>query len=604
MRRFLLITLMGLTQLFFQKATAQSSKEKNTAFSQLLERYYNDRMKLVPLEATNNGEPNLNDQLYAEFTDSYRAKLKGFFSRYQSAVLKIDRKKLDADDRISYDIFEKEMDVTLNGLAIGYFSNKVLYPDHRYMPFNQFGGLPLWLGQLGSGEGAQPFKTVKDYNDWQKRATAFSTWADSAIVYFRKGMVAGVVLPEVLVVKMIPQMEAMIVSDPTKSLFYGPINKLPGTFSKEEQEKLTGEYIKLIKEQLVPAYNKLAEFLKTEYLVNARKSTGIAAIPNGDKEYRWLIRFWTTTDKTPDEIYHTGLSEVKRIRGLMDSVRQAVGFTGDLQAFFAYMKTDRQFMPFKTPDEVLGAYRAVEARITPNLKQMFNNVPKTKFEVRQTEAFRAASASAEYNLGLPDGSRPGIFYVPIIDAAKFNVTTGIEGLFLHEAIPGHHYQLSLQLENEKLPKFRRFYTPGAYVEGWGLYSESLGKELGVYTDPYQYMGALGKEMHRSIRLVVDAGMHSKNMTREQAIQYMMSNMPLSEAGTIAEIERYMAIPAQALSYKIGALKIQELRRKQEKQLGSKFNLATFHDAILGDGPMPLNILEKKMDAWAINQNQQ
>ena len=345
---------------------------------------------------------------------------------------------------------------------------------------------------------------------------------------------------------------------------------------------------------------KLANFLKTEYLPKARKSTGIGAVPGGDKLYRWLIRYWTTSDKSPNEIYTTGISEVKRIRGLMDSVRQTVGFTGDLKAFFAFIKTDPRFMPFKTPDEILNAYREVETRIAPNLQRMFNNVPKTKFEVRQVEAFRAATSSASYTAGVPDGSRPGIFYVPIIDATKYNAT-GIEGLFLHEAIPGHHYQLSFQNENENLPKFRRFSAYGAYAEGWGLYAESLGKELGVYTDPYQYMGALSKEIHRSIRLVVDAGMHSKNMTREQAIQYMMDNMPLDEKGSIAEIERYMAVPAQALSYKIGSLKIQELRRRYERQAGNKFNLARFHDELLIDGSMPLETLEVKMDAWARNQ---
>ena len=265
------------------------------------------------------------------------------------------------------------------------------------------------------------------------------------------------------------------------------------------------------------------------------------------------------------------------------------------------MKTDKQFMPFNAPEEVLNAYRSIQGRIEPNLKKMFNRVPRTKFEVRQTQAFRAATASAEYNTGATDGSRPGIFYVPILDAKTFNVTTGMEGLFLHEAIPGHHYQISLQMENDKLPRFRRYSLYGAYVEGWGLYSESLGKELGIYTDPYQYIGALNKEIHRSIRLVVDVGMHSKNMSREEAIKYMMANMPLSEQGVIAEIERYMAIPGQALSYKIGSLKIRELRTRYEKQPGNKFNLAAFHDAFLDGGSMPLDILESKMDDWARTQ---
>jgi uncharacterized protein (DUF885 family) len=600
MRKFLVIMLINFAFVCFQKVIAQNSNASKSSFNVLLEKYYNDRMHMLPLESTYNGESNNNDKLPIDFTDSYRKKLKDFFSSYRNKVRGYDRKKLDKNDQVSYDILKRELDVTVEGIDLGYFSKVDRYPEHRYMPFNQFGGTPLEMGQFGSGSSLQPFKTVKDYQDWQKRATAFSAWADSAIVYFRKGIAANIVLPEALVIKMIPQMEAMIVSHPTKSLFYGPINNLPNSFSVAEKKQITSDYEQLINEQLIPAYRKLASFFKNEYLPKARKSTGIAAIPNGDKLYRWLIRYWTTTDKMPDEIYQTGITEVKRIRSLMDSVRQGVGFNGDLKAFFAFIKTDQQFMPFKTPEEILNAYRAVETRIAPNLEVMFSKVPKTKFEVRQVEAFRAASSSASYTAGVPGGGRPGIFYVPIIDATKYNIT-GVEGLFLHEAIPGHHYQLSLQNENENLPKFRRFSAYGAYAEGWGLYAESLGKELGVYTDPYQYMGALSKEIHRSIRLVVDAGMHSKSMTREQAIQYMMDNMPVDERGATAEIERYMAVPAQALSYKIGSLKIQELRRRYEQQLGAKFKLATFHDELLADGSMPLETLEEKMDAWAKNQ---
>ncbi|MDB5200399.1 MAG: hypothetical protein JWO92_2362 [Chitinophagaceae bacterium] len=282
----------------------------------------------------------------------------------------------------------------------------------------------------------------------------------------------------------------------------------------------------------------------------------------------------------------------------MERIKDSVGFKGDLKAFFEYMKNDKKFMPYKTPGEVLNAFGNIQKRIDPNLKTMFGRSPKTPFEIRQTEAFRAASASAEYNQGSPDGSRPGIFYIPIVNATTFNTTSGMESLFLHEAIPGHHYQISLQQENESLPKFRRFAWYGAMGEGWALYCESLGKELGLYTDPYQYLGALGDEIHRAIRLVVDVGIHLKGMTREEAIKYMMENEAINEQGATAEIERYMAIPGQALSYKIGSLKIRELREKYKKQLGSKFNLAAFHDELLKDGVMPLDVMESKMDAWA------
>ena len=317
--------------------------------------------------------------------------------------------------------------------------------------------------------------------------------------------------------------------------------------------------------------------------------------------YRYQIRYWTTTDKRAEDIYNTGLSEVKRISTIMDSLKNAVGFKGDIKSFFEYMKTDKKFMPYKTPKDVLTAYSTIHKTMEPNLKKMFGRTPKTPFEVRQTEAFRAASASAEYNPGSPDGSRPGIFYVPVLDATTYNTTSGMESLFLHEAIPGHHYQISLQQENESLPKFRRFIFYSAYGEGWALYTESQGKELGLYTDPYQYMGALGDEMHRAIRLVVDVAIHTKGWTREQAIKYMVDNEAISEQDATAEIERYMAIPGQALSYKIGQIKIRELRTKYTNDLGEDFKLSDFHDEFLKDGCMPLDVLERKMDAWAVKQ---
>ena len=577
------------------------SKDDNKDLAALFENYYNERMEMVPIESTQNGDTINNDKLFADFTDSYREKYKQFFSHYLDEIKKYDRDALNENDRVSYDIFKREMEMTLEGLSLGWFANTVTFPDHRYIPFNQFGGIPISMGQLGSGDGSQPFKTVKDYDNWLKRASAFSGWTDSAVIYFRKGIAAGIILPQPLVKKMINEMDAMEVNDPTKSLFYGPVNKMPETFSDNDRTRLKTALVKLISGELVPAYKRLALFLKTEYLPKARTTTGINAIPDGDKYYNYLIRFWTTTDKTPDEIYQTGLSEVKRIRGIMDSVKNAVGFKGDLNAFFEYMRTDKQFMPFKTPKEILDATQAILTRIEPNVNKMFTKQPRSRFEIRQTEAFRAASASAEYIPGTPDGTRPGIYYIPIIDATKFNVTGGMESTFLHEAIPGHHYQISLQQENNSLPKFRRFAWYGAYGEGWALYSESLGKELGVYTDPYQYMGALGDEIHRAIRLVVDVAMHTGKMTREEAIRYMMENEAIDEAGATAEIERYMAIPGQALSYKIGALKIRELRDKYERELGNKFSIAAFHDEFLKDGCMPLEVVEKKMDAWAEKQ---
>ena len=591
----IMITMAGCNSNTNQQPTAA-----NAALGTMLDEYYNERMQLLPLEATANGDTRYNNLLPADFTDSYRTRLKDFFTRYKTAIGKFDPATLNDNDKKSYLIFSYEMDMGLEGLEVNFLGSPDK-DDFTYMPFDQFNGVPLSLGQMGSGSGNQPFKTVADYDNWLQRATAFSVWADSAIVYFRKGMALNIVLPRAVVIKMIPQMMDLVTKDATKSLFYGPVTLMPATFSDSDKIRLTTAYIDMINKAIIPSYKKLGDFLKTEYLPKARTSSGIIALPGGDKLYAYLVKFWTTTNKTPDEIYETGLAEVKRIKTLMEEIKTEVQFKGSLDSFFNFMKTDKQFMPFKTAEEVLTATRNIQSRIEPNLKKMFRLTPKTKFEIRQTEAFRAASASAEYYPGLPDGTRPGIYYIPIVDATKFNTTAGMESTFLHEALPGHHYQTSIQTENTALPAFRRFIWYGAYGEGYALYCESLGKELGLYTDPYQYMGALGDEMHRAIRLVVDVAIHTGKMTREEAIAYSMENEPISEGGAVAEIERYMVYPGQALSYKTGALKIRELRNKYSQLLGDKFDLASFHTEYLKDGCMPLEIIERSMDEWAKKQ---
>lgn len=591
MKTILITALLMASMMACNSKTGQENTTANADFAQIVDDYYEERLKLFPLEATYQGDNRYNDRLPNTNSQAFIDQTKTFYTTYLDKLKAFDREQLSAQDQISYDILKRELELQLEQFKF----------HIEYVPFSQFDGLTLTFGQLGSGAGAQPFKTVKDYDDWLKRVSAFAVWGDSAIANFRKGIAAGIVWPKSLVVKMIPQMTDLVVTDPTKSLFYGPINKLPKDFSEAEKNRLTAAYQKAIREEIVPTYKKLGDFLKNEYLPKARTTSGIDAVTQGPAIYNYFVRVWTTTDKTPEEIYQTGLNEVARIRGEMEKVKTQVGFTGTLDQFFTHLKTDPKFYPYKQPKDVLAAFNAILTRIEPNLKKMFTKTPKSKFEIRQTEKFREASASAEYNPASADGSRPGIFYVPIPDARKFNVTSGMESLFLHEAIPGHHYQVSLQQEDTSLPKFRRFAWYGAYGEGWALYCESLGKELGIYTDPYQYMGALSDEIHRAIRLVVDVAIHTKQMSREEAIQYMMANEPIAEDGAVAEIERYMALPAQALSYKIGALKIRELRAKYEKQLGDKFSLAAFHDEFLKDGCMPLDVLERKMDAWATQQ---
>jgi len=589
MRRiFLLCCLSSIVTACKQQTPAHIIIGANKDLARLFDNYYEDRLKLYPLEATSIGDTRYNDLLPNDGSAPFIKQAHDFYASYLNRIKLFKRQDLEEDDRLSYDVFTYEMQTALDGFNY----------HLEYLPFNQFTGLPLTLGQFGSGAGSQPFKTVKDYNDWLKRISAFRIWADTAVANFNKGVKAGVVLPRSLVLSMIPQMQSLVVNDPVKSLFYGPVANFPEDFTDKDKKKLTDDYKKAITAIINPTYKKLGDYLKNDYLSRARSSSGYSAMPGGSDMYKYLVRQQTTTTKTPEEIYRIGLSEVARIRGEMDSIKNKTGFRGDLKAFFKYMKTDPEFMPYKKPREVLDAFEKIHKTMEPNLKKEFTHVPKTPFEIRQTEAFRAASASAEYIQGSADGSRPGIFYVPILDATRFNTTSGMESLFLHEAIPGHHYQVSLTQENTSLPKFRRFGGDNAYVEGWALYCESLGKELGLFTDPYQHMGALGGEMHRAIRLVVDVAIHTKGMTRDQAIQYMMDNEAISEPGARAEIERYMAVPGQALGYKIGALKIRELRTRYEKQLGSKFSIAEFHNQVLKDGSMPLSVLESKMDAWA------
>lgn len=546
----------------------------------LVQHYYDEKMELFPMEATMNGEHQYDGLLQIDISDRFRSRLDSFYTRYQAGLQGIDTTVLNDNDLISYSMLQRELSIGKEGLR---------FPDHL-MPIQQFWGLTLTLPQFGSGTSAQPFKNKADYEKFIQRMKSFAEWSDTAIANMRRGMSTGYVLPKALALKVVPQLADLAKKD-SNNVFYTPLRLLPADIDSTGRNELRTAYKAAIEQYVLPSYAKLHDFIVNEYLPKTRTSTGIEGLPNGKEWYTHLIRYWTTTDLTPDQIFATGEKEVARIRREMDSVKNSTGFTGDLPAFFNFIRTDKQFRIFTTPSQVLDSFRAIEQKIMPAVKQLYGHLPRTKFEIRQTEAFRAASASAEYMQGSPDGSRPGIFYVPILDATTFNYT-GMECLFLHEAIPGHHFQTSIQQENDSLPKFRRFNWIGSYGEGYALYCESLGRDLGIYTNPYSYFGHLSDEIHRAIRLVVDVGMHAKGWTREQAIKYMMDNEPVSEHEAVSEIERYMAIPGQALSYKIGELKIRELRNKYSPSAG--FSIKDFHDELLKDGCVPLSVLEEKM----------
>lgn len=590
----LLLTLICFSCLLSCKNEPKEENQEiaaNTEFNTLLDNYYEDGLKLNPLNATTSGDMRYNDKFPNTLSQEYTDSLKNYYQHYKEEASQFDASNLNETDLMSKAILDWECDINLETLQ---------FSKDKYMPIDQMWSVNLFMGQLASGAGAQPFNTVADYKNWLTRVDNYLIWFKNAERNMAEGVTKGYVLPKSLIAKIIPQMEAMTDSNLDSHLFFSPVKNLPDDFTDEEKEEVTQAYQKMVTQKVIPAYEEMTNFLKNDYLPAGRETSGIADIPDGEAYYQHQIKLYTTTDMTAAEIHQLGLDEVARISQEMEKVKEQIGFEGDLKAFFNYVRTNKELMPYKTPQEVVAHFNDIYDRMKPQLQELFDVKPKTPFEVRRTEAFRENSASAEYNPGSLDGTRPGIFYVPVPDAPTYNVYSD-ESLFLHEAIPGHHYQISLTQESTELPQFRKTLWYSGYGEGWALYAESLGKELGLYTDPYQYFGMLGAEMHSAVRLVVDTGLHSKGWTREQAIQYSLDNEAESEASVTSEIERYMANPGQALSYKIGQMKIRELREKAKAELGDKFDIRKYHDQVLETGCVPLELLENKIDNWISKQ---
>lgn len=566
--------------------TTKSSEDTSVAFNDLLDAYYEDGLRLNPLGATMTGDNRYNDKFPNALSADYKKDVERFYKKYRTAVEGYDNATLSDTEKMSKEVLLWDIDINLEGMKY----------KKDLMPIDQMWSPHLMFGQLASGASAQPFQTVQDYRNWEARVDEYLVWLNSTETNMRTGMKEGYVLPKSLIKKVIPQMDAMTEPTIENHLFYTPVTNFPDDMSEEDKNILRTDYKNMIESKIIPAYEKLSTFLKDEYLPAGRDSSGYSDLPEGEAYYDYAIKMYTTTTMSADEIHNLGLSEVARIRTEMEKVKEQVGFKGDLKAFFDDVRTNKKLMPYTTPEEIIANFNAMHETIKPQVDQLFSVQPKTAFEVRQTEAFREKSASAEYNPGSLDGTRPGIFYTPIPDAATYNVYSD-ESLFLHEAIPGHHFQISLTQESTTLPQFRKTLWYSAYGEGWALYTESLGKELGLYTDPYQYFGTLGAEMHRAVRLVVDTGIHTKGWSREKAIAYCLENEAESEAGITSEIERYMANPGQALSYKIGQLKIRELRDKATQELGDDFDIREFHKEVLETGCIPLALLESKIDGW-------
>jgi len=578
-----ILVLFSLSITFF---SCQINNKQSEEINQVFENYYQESLRLYPLNATSQGDQRYNDFLPDNLTDKFKNEEKIFYLNYRNRLNEFDNSNLSKDDVLSKKVLLWECETNLERLNF----------KEQYTPINQMWTLQLNIGQYAAGLSAQPFKTVKDYNDWLSRLDDYIIWLSSAEDRMKEGIVNGYVLPKSLIIKVIPQLKTIINTNLDENLFYSPIRQFPSDFSEDEKSVLTNKYKKTVLNKIIPAYQKLYDFMKNEYLENGRDSSGINVYVDGSDYYNYSIKLYTTTEMSADEIHQLGLNEVARISSEMEIVKSKVGFKGDLKSFFNHVRYLDELIPFQKPSEVIDNFNKIHKEMTPQVNSLFGLQPKTPFEVRRTEAFREASASAEYNPGSLDGTRPGIFYVPIPNIKEYNYYSD-EDLFLHEAIPGHHFQISLQQENTSLPSFRKSLWYSAYGEGWALYSESLGKELGLYKDPYQYFGMLSAEMHRAIRLVVDTGIHTKGWSREKAIQYSLDNEAESEASITSEIERYMANPGQALSYKIGQLKIRELRSRAENKLGDNFDIKIFHERILESGCIPLKLLEEKIDNW-------
>jgi uncharacterized protein (DUF885 family) len=556
------------------------------ALYELVESYFEESLALNPLYATYLGDERYNDRLANDISPEHRAQVRALESRYLDAAEAIDPAGLEEDDRLTWEVFIHGRREALEGLE---------FPFHL-LPVNQMYSVPQIMGVLGSGQGPQPFRDAMDYRKFMARMADFARWADQAIENMREGLRAGVVQPRVIVEKMIPQYDALLAEDPAETLFWGPIEGLPGDIAGEERERLVAEWRAVLGDTLLPAYARLRDFLRDEYLPAARESVGWTDLPGGEAWYAYQVRTQTTTDLGPEEIHRLGLSEVARIRSEMDRIRREVGFEGDLAAFFEHLKTDPRFF-FDSPEEVLAAYTELKLRIDAALPALFSDFPKADYELRAIEAFRAASAAgAEYQQPSADGSRPGVFYVNTFNL-KAQPRYGTETLSLHEASPGHHFQIAIQQELEHLPRVRRFGGYTAYAEGWALYAESLGPELGLFRDPYQYYGRLNDEQLRAMRLVVDTGLHAFGWSREQAIAYMLENSSLAETDVVAEVERYMSWPGQALGYKIGQISLAEMRREAEETLGGDFDLKAWHSMILRGGALPMSVLDARNRRW-------
>lgn len=558
----------------------------------LAERYYETQAKFEPIAATYNGDSRYDDQLPRTLNPVIKAKQIAQLSQIAKALSAIRRNALSAQDQVTYDCLQFEIAAAIRMSRF----------DDRLMPVNQMDSVPLTLAHFASGQSAQLLKTVPQYDNYLNRLRQLPDWLKQADINMREGMRRKIVLPKALVISMLPQYEQLVTAQATEHPYYLPVKNFPAEFTAADKLRLSKEYQSVIQEKVLPALRRFHQFLKDEYLPASRNSTGWSALPGGAKWYQAWVEDQTTTRLTPEQIHATGLQEVARIQREYAILGPKLGYQGKPESLPEWMEAQTTYRPFKTEKEVLDAYRAIDGIVRQKLPEFFDKTPKAPLEIRPEPEISRETASDHYTAPAIDGSRPGVFWA-VINKPEDYATTGMKTLFLHEGQPGHHFHLAT-LQELDVPKFRKVGGNNAFTEGWALYAETLGREMGLFeNDPAAYYGHLSDEMLRATRLVVDTGMHAKGWTREQGIQYLQQTLGYSEAVSRQCIERYMAWPGQALGYKIGSLKIMELRRKAQDALGDRFDLRRFHNVVLGDGTLPLSLLETKVLMWINEQKQ-
>ena len=562
-----------------------STTEAGKAINQLVDEYYEASARFEPVWATESGDGRFFDQLGLSIAPQKREAQFALYRGYLKRLGAIARARLNAHEQASYDILKFELETALR---LGAF------PEHL-LPLDQMFNMPVFMANYAGGQGAQPFATAQDYRNYLSRLEQMVPYIDQSIANMREGVRRGIVHPREPMQSLLPQLKQLVAATVEASIFYTPIKNLPGDFTADDKRALADAYRKTIGDRLNPALERLARYVEKDYLPATRTTAGWNALPGGAQWYAARVAAMTTTDMTPEQIHEIGLKEVARIQDEYGKIGPKMGYTGPAAGLPKWVSEQPKYKPFTTDQQVIEVFQKLDTQVRAKLPTLFTLMPKAPLEVRLEPELTRETASDHYSAPAADGSRPGVFWSVVNDPTKYG-RTGMVTLYLHEGQPGHHFHIAL-LQELGLPNFRKFGGNTAFTEGWALYAETLGKEMGLFDKPEDYFGHLNDEMLRAARLVVDTGLHAKGWSRERAIKYLRETLGYSELEARAQIERYMVMPGQALAYKIGSLKIMELRQRAQEALGDKFSLPKFHEVVLDEGTLPLAVLEAKVERW-------